>query len=443
MNKKIILSFFLALSACILTSCNFQNGGADYGALASKLNTKSITILTSSDWVKDAEKDMAEIFAAETGIEVNFETIVADKYQQELLERLGSGNCGDIFMAQSGFALESTYRVQDYAEDLSNEDWAKKYSVFSAEQTSVGGKLLGMTYYDTTTDYYIVYNSYLCKEVGVKKAPTTWEEFDALCEKLMAKGIIPIYEPVADGWHQTMLWADMGQVFDKLEPGLSARLNKNETTFSENENMRTALTQLASLAQKGYFGETYLTDTFEGATAALASGKYAMCMLKPGSISDIVNSPENSSFSESDFGLMLLPICDNQYLNVHPTGPSRFVYSKSENVEAAKLYLAYIAEKSNIQYMIDNDYSVDNLPFEAGQKAKYSSCTNKFIGSYDSEHSGMVLQDTVTYFNEQWGSISEDMKEMFVGNLSPEQLLKNVDANRAALAKQAGDPNWK
>ena len=142
------------------------------------------------------------------------------------------------------------------------------------------------------------------------------------------------------------------------------------------------------------------------------------------------------------FGIMLLPICDNQYLNVHPTGPSKFIYSGSANIDAAKQYLEYISSKDSIQYVIDNASDVENLPFDAGQTPEYSATTEEFLGSFDDATSGMVLQDVCKYYNEQWMDISANIASMFIGDMTPQEVLEAIDAGRAQLAEAAGDPNW-
>jgi len=410
------------------------------GVYASEGTT--ITLMASQDWIEDAEQELGAKFEEETGIHVDYQILPADQYQDVLTTRLNSGEGPDIFMAQSGFALATTYKVQENAVDLSNEPWMETYSVFSAEQTSVDGVNYGMTYYDTTTDYYIIYNKKLFEEAGITEVPTTFEAFEAACQALLDNGVTPIYEPVADGWHQTMLWAENGQIFEKLEPGLTEKLNNNETTFAENENMKTALEQINDLAQKGYFGDNYMSDEFVNAETYLASGEYAMSFLKPGAIKSIVASESNAGYEESDFGIMLLPILDNQYLNVHPTGPSKFIYSGSENIDAAKQYLTYITTTESLQYVIDNAADVENFPFDAGQVAEYSETTQAFMDQFDDETSGMVLQDVVTYFNEQWGDVSTNMAAMFIGDMTAEEVLQAVDEGRAQLAAAAGDEAW-
>lgn len=403
----------------------------------------TITLMASQDWIEDAEQELGAKFEEETGIHVDYQILPADQYQDVLLTRLNSGEGPDIFMTQSGFAIDTTYQVKDNAVDLSNESWMDTYSVFSADQTSVDDVNYGMTYYDTTTDYYMIYNKKLFADAGITDVPTTFKEFEEDCQKLLDNGVSPIYEPVADGWHQTMLWTENAQVLDKVEPGIIDKLNNNETTFAENKNMLTMLEQLKDLADKGYFGDNYLSDEFANAEGYLASGEYAMSFLKPGAIASIVASDMNAGYTEDDFGIMLMPLLDNQYLNVHPAGPSKFIYSGSANIDAAKKYLAYITTQDSIQYVIDNASDVENLPFDAGQTPEYSETTNTFLGSYDDDHSGMVLQDVVKYFNEQWMDISANIASMFIGDMTPQEVLEAIDAGRTQLATAASDENWK
>ena len=403
----------------------------------------TITVMASQDWVEDAEQELGKKFEEETGIHVDYQIVPADQYQDLLLTRLNSGEGPDIWGAQSGFALKTTYKVEENAVDLSNEPWMSSYSQFSAAQTGVDGKNYGLTYYDTTTDYYIVYNKKLFEAAGAK-VPTTFNEFTDACDKLLASGVTPLYEPLADGWHLLMLWTESAQVHDKQEPGIIDKLNKNETTFAENANMKLAVDQLNTLATSGYLGDNYMSDEFADAEGYLASGEFAMCCLKPGSIKKIVESDLNTAgYTEDDFGLFLFPICDNQYLNIHPTGPSRFIYSGSKNIDAAKQYLSFLLEKDNVQYLIDNAADVENIPVEVGQTPEYSKTTLDFLNSYDDDHSGMVLQDVVLYFNEQWMDISANLAAMFIGDMTSEDVLKGIDERRAQLAEAAGDENWK
>lgn len=446
MRRKLVILISLLLTFSILSGCIGEMSDSDKAfrqrSREKKLSGSIITIMATNDWIKEAQMDLASNFEAATGIEVRYEIYQPDEYLNKLWDRLDNGSSPDIFLMQSGLSLQKTYQIDKYAVSLENEPWMEYYDHFTAENTSVQGINYGMTYYDTTTDYYLIYNKKIFSNAGVTSIPTTFSEFEAACSSILANGITPIYEPMADGWHQTMMLAEIGHVYEAKQPGLFERLNKNEATFANNPNIKKALEQIKLLSDKGYFGSTYATDKYENAAGFLATGEYAMCMLKPGAISAIADSDLNLEYKHQDFGLMLMPICDNQYLNIHPTGPSHFISKSSKNIEAAKLYLEYMATKDNIQYVIDKSSAIENLPFNAGQNPKYDTTTEKFINSFSDSNSGIVLQDKITYFNEQWDEISADILKMCQGQLSTSEVLQNIDARRSQLAKNANDPFW-
>lgn len=448
MKKHIFIKIagvFLCLTLLVGCSSDFSENDRAFKKLAreSGLSGSTITLMGNTDWVSDAEKELGTNFEAATGIQVIYDIYPDNVYLETLFEKLNSDNPPDIFMTQSGFAIKNTYQLDKYALDLSEEPWMAYYDSFSAVETSIDGRNYGMSYFDNTVDYYMIYNKKLLKEAGVAEIPTTYDAFADMCQKISKTGVIPIYEPMADGWHQTMLFAETGQIFERKNPGTIEKLNNNEIKFAQIAEMKLALDQIQNLAQKGYMGKNFSTDIFDNAIGYLANGEYAMCMLKPGSIASIVDSEMNTGFKKEDFGIMLLPVCDNQILNVHPTTPSKYISNASENIAAAKLYLQYITAKESLQYVIDHADNVDNLPFELGQTPNYDTETIEFLNQYDEEHSGLVLQDVVTYFNEQWGDISQDILSMCEGKMSSEEVLEQIDIRRAEFAKAANDPAWK
>ena len=152
----------------------------------------TLTFLASQDWIYDAEMELAEQFEAETGIHVDFQIIPADQYFSVLMTKLNSGEGPDIFGGQSGkYDIVSQYNVEENATDLSGEEWVATYDEFAKEQTSVGDTLYGMTYFDTTTDFYMVYNKVLFEEAGITEVPTTFDEYMEDCQKLLDNDIIP------------------------------------------------------------------------------------------------------------------------------------------------------------------------------------------------------------------------------------------------------------
>ena len=256
-KNKLLKLLCIPLCITLLTGCGSEFSENDLAfkdlARESNLSGSTITLIASADWVTDAEMQLGTNFEAATGIQVVYDLYSDDVYLDTLFARLDSDNPPDIFMTQSGLAIKNTYQLDKYSVDLSDEPWMAVYDTFSAVETSIDGRNYGMSYFDNTTDYYMIYNKELLGNAGVTEVPTTYDTFVTMCQSVAGTDVIPIYEPMADGWHQTMLFAETGQFLEKNEPGTIKKLNDNTVTFSELGSMKLALEQIQNLALSGYW----------------------------------------------------------------------------------------------------------------------------------------------------------------------------------------------
>ena len=399
----------------------------------------TLTFMASQDWVYDAEMELGQKFEQETGIKIDYQIIPSDQYYTVLMTKLNSGEGPDIFGGQSGtYDIVSQYNVEKNAVDLSNESWVGVYDEFAKQQTSTGGVLYGATYFDTTTDFYMVYNKKIFEEYNLQ-IPANYQEYLQVCQTLLDNEVMPFFECMGDGWHHVMWFCEIGGKFEELVPGIVDKLNNNEIKFADVPEFKTCLEQMKEMADKGYFGDNYLSDEYADMPAALGSGEFAMTMAKPGTISEIA-AASNGAYTEDDFGMFLIPTLDNDVLNVHPCGPTRFIYSGSQHIEEAKQYLEFMASQESVQYMIDNEPKVENLPYNVGQTPAYSEYTQNFLASC--EKSGTVFQDSIKYLNPQWFEFGQDMIAMLIGDMDADQVLQAVDQRRETQAVAAGDHNW-
>jgi raffinose/stachyose/melibiose transport system substrate-binding protein len=202
--------------------------------------------------------------------------------------------------------------------------------------------------------------------------------------------------------------------------------------------MLLALTQLQEMYELGYFSEDALSNEFVNTEAALASGEYAMTVNRFGLPSQIETAyPDVSADS---FGFFLIPLVDNQIWNVNPAGPSKFIYSGSENIDAAKAYFEFLTRQENLQYMLDNEPQFALLNFE-GVSYELTAAQQAFVDTYNEQ--GTVFQTAVNYLNPQWMDIGQDLVAMFTGAATPEDVLTSIDQRRADMAITAGDEAWK
>ena len=398
----------------------------------------TLTYIASQGWITDGELELAKKFEEETGIHIDYQIIPADQYINVLKARLNSGEGPDIFGGQSGLSEILSYNVVENAVDLSNEPWAANLDPFVAAEASVDGKLYGLTYWDTLgRPWPINYNEQIFAEHGLAE-PTTYEEFKNICTTLLAAGIQPMYEPVADGWHHVILWAHLGPRFEELTPGLYAALNANEAKFEGNEAMATALNQIKEFYDLGCFGQTALADTGSGATEAFTSGKVAMLL----STLDFPAAVKNDfpDYDVENIGAFLAPFADNQILDVNPAGPTKYIYSKSPHIAEAKMYFEFLTRPETMTAYMQHPSGPANLPF-SNAEGQLPPSQQEYLEEHD-DKKGVVLQTAVTYVNPQWFDIGKDMVAMFTGSMDAETLLRNLDRRRADLARAARDPAW-
>jgi len=400
----------------------------------------TLTYIASQNWVLDSEMELAKQFEAETGVHVDFQIVPSDQYFNVLETKLQSGGEGiDIFGGQSGKTdIKLQLNVEKNAVPLTDQEWVKRMNPLSVEQISLDGVTYGLTIWDTVGgSWVIVYNKKLFADNGIS-VPKTYAEFAAACQTLQDAGVTPIYEPFADGWHHVLWFLEMGPVYEAATPGLADALNANQATFAGNPTMLTALNQLQEMYNKGYFGEDALSNEFANTPAAMAEGKYAMTVNNFGLPSQIHTAYPD--VPEENFGFFVIPLADNQIWNVNPAAPSKFIYSGSKNVEAAKAYFEFLTRPENLQYMLDNEARFAMLNFE-GVKAELTPDQQAFMDTYKEQ--GTVYQTAVNYVNPQWMDVGQVLTAMFTGAATPEQVLEDTDQRRADMAEAAGDEAWK
>jgi len=396
----------------------------------------TITFMASQDWVQDAEMELGEKFTEQTGIKVDYQIVPSDQYESLLMTKLNAGECTDIFGGQSSqFSIVTQFDVEKNAVDLSGEAWAANVDPAAAAELSVGGKLYGQPIQDVSACWAVAYNISMFEELGLQ-IPTNYAEFCDVCDKLMAADIIPVYEAVSDGWHH-VCWTEAAITATQADPSYPDALNANTATFAGNEQLTTMFAQLKEMADRGYMGDNYMSNQHADAPAAIASGEYAMVLYNQG-LGAEVNAVDDS-FPVDNIGYFVNPLVDNQALNVNYCGPSRFIYSGSKNADAAKQYLAFMASDESLAYMTENVGKFNQLPYSNAPSA-YSTVVQDFYDRYPNKVA--VFQASVKYYNPAWMDIGADMSAMFLGEMTPEEVLADIDKLRAEQAAAASDPAW-
>lgn len=400
--------------------------------------TTTISVMASQGWVKDPEFELAEKFEEQTGIHVDYQISPADQYPTLLTTKLNSGEAADIFMNQAGkFDIVSQLQIEKNGVDLTDQEWVSRFQPAVKEQVSAGDKVYGITIWDMADSYSYLYNKKIFSDLGIA-VPTSYAEFREACAKILAAGIIPIFEPMADGWHHQLNFFDVSAAYDAARPTMVEDLNANKITFAEAGIFKQMIEQMKEIYDAGYWGEYAESNQGSDMASELADGNYAMTTAIMASIADIHEI--GGTYTEADFGVFPAPYLDNQIISETPVGPSKFVFSGSKNIDAAKQYLAFLAEPENLQYMIDNEPSVNSLPFD-GLQTTFSAAMTEAVAAFKPGEN-TVYQNVVIYLNPQWMDFGADLASYLAGDMDADRVISNIDQRRADQAGIAKDANW-
>ena len=201
----------------------------------------TLSYLVSQGWAPDAEMALAKQFEQKTGIKIDFQVIPSDQYFNVLKTKLNSGEGPDLFGGQSGKTdLVVNYDVEKNAVDLSGEPWTKTEDPQVLDQSTVNGKVYGQTVWNTLgTTWVVNYNKDIFSKLNLS-VPTTFADLKSACEKIKATGVTPIYEPMADGWHQVLWFAELGVQIENIAPGTADQLNNNQDHLRRKSDRLTA-----------------------------------------------------------------------------------------------------------------------------------------------------------------------------------------------------------
>jgi len=403
----------------------------------------TLTVMGDQNWISDAEQTLAKKFEDKTGIHIDYQIVPSGQYSTVFQAKLNSGEAPDIFGNQSGKTdLAVQLNVAKNAVDLSGMAFTKTEDPLVLDQSTVGGKVYGLTVFDIVgTTWVVNYNKAIFAKLNLS-VPKTYADFKALSQKIKDAGITPIYEPVSDGWHHVLWFPEMGPRYEQVTPGLADQLNANKATFADNPTMLTDLTELQEMYTSGFFGSNTLSDAFADSAKMISSGKYAMMVNNL----DFAQTVEKKypDFKADNLGVFVIPLADNQLLNVNPAGPTKFIYSGSKNIDAAKQFFDFLTTPENLQFLIDNSTTIhfQTLPF-TGVKGTLLPDQQKLLDDHSATTTrGVVYQTAVNYVNPQWMDIGTDLTAMFTGAMQPKDVLASIDKRRADLAKTAKDPAW-
>lgn len=402
---------------------------------------KTLSILVSAGWMDNRYDATIKRFEDTYGCTVDLQTIPADQYLDILHSDLDNGSCPDIFWIQSNpFAIESNIGdPEQYCIDFTGADWQNVMPETRQSSCMVGDKLYGLQIWHNSPEYVMVYNKTLFEELGITEVPTTYDDFKADCEKIAAEGITPWFVPGADGWQHQLAFFQIGGVYTEDNPDLYEQLNTNQATFADNEKMIEVLNEYKELSDAGYLGEDWVGADSANMANDFGDRKIAMAMAN----SSFVKQIQDETGTTDEYGMFLIPLGDNTWYPTNPAGPTMFGYKGTQNEDLVKAFFQFVCTPESLQEILDNSPQYTNLDVNVDIEQHWLPEEEEFMKTVDPAKMGVsVLQTGTKYTNDYWMNFGEDMISFCQGSMEANDVLTNMDDNRAEGAETAGDANW-
>lgn len=412
MNKKLIKVTALAASTAMIATC------VAVPVTASADDGVTITIAASAGWVKDIDKELAEKYEEQSGNTIEWQISPDDQYENVLNSKLAVGEGADIFYIRSGVTINK-YQPDKYMMDLSDQEWVSRYNDWALEGTTYNDKVVQFQTW-SVDGWGILYNKAIFEDAGITEIPSDYASFKDACDKILAIGKTPIYEPDAAQWHLGTWLGALTTQTDADNPGFYDGLNDNSQVLAGQEGLITALNQMMELNEAGYFGDDFMANTWEDMVAKMASGDYAMGVVYTTFPAEV--EAYDSSITSDSWGMFPIPLNDNQTFGVSAGGIGRCVNKDTEVADAVLDYLNFLSQPENLTAYYDARLDLGPCSFTdipGNVPASYEDVLSHSSGT------GLTAEDGILYWdNTQVGNL---MQAMFLGGSTAEDVLTGID----------------
>ena len=432
---------FVAVACAAAMIASMTSGLTVFAEETADFSGEELSILVSAGWMDNRYDATIERFEDTYGVTVDLQTIPADQYSDLLQSKLATDSCADIFWIQSNpFAIESTIvDPEKYCIDFTGASWEDLMPEARKTSCVYNDKLYGLQIWHNSPEYVMVYNKTLFEENGWE-IPSTYAELKDLCAKIAEQGITPWFMPGADGWQHQLAFFQIGGVYEEATPGLYDALNTNQATFADNEKMLEVLNEFKELSDAGYFGEDWIGTDSTNLTNEFGDRNIAMAMANSSYIQQI----KDDTGTEDEFGMFLIPLGDNTWYPTNPAGPTMFGYKGTEHEDLVKEFFNFVTTTESLQEILDNSPAYTNVDMnDDAIEQHWLPEEEEFLATVDdSKKSVSVLQTGTKYTNDHWMQFGQDMVAFCQGEMEANDVLANMDTNRAEAAKTVGDANW-
>ena len=358
---------------------------------------------------------------------ITVELTAPSDYENLMKTKMAANNLPDIF-GTHGWAVR---RYDEYLYDLSNESWASEIdpAIESIIRDS-DGKLCALPIAQANEG--IQFNLDVIEKYDIDIHDLeTMEKFEAALEKIKTESggeVVPVYMAGSDasiiGFFMNSLAAT--NIGGSPVSGADALTTGEEFDWSQ---ITAVLTELKKMADNGYLNDDYLTAQVPDMIQAIVEGRCAFIYL-----GNAVMTAASATAPDLRWGFMPYPTmpelgCTEPAL-VNGEKITYGIWKDSENVDAARKVLEYLAQEENVKALCAAVFAPSgflNSEADLGSLNEYYNMWKdvKNVGQFDRTYMPNGVYDT-------WADATS---KVLMGSYTPDEATDLIKAEYDRLFK--------
>jgi raffinose/stachyose/melibiose transport system substrate-binding protein len=342
----------IAVMTLLVAACGGDGGGAattaapdEGGTAAPSEEAVTLSFLYDDNPVTIATAEaLVEAFTA-THPNVTFETETrpgGGEGDNLVKTRLATGEMTDVFWYNTGSLFQALDPTQSLV-PVTDEPFVENIVDSFLPTVTAEGDVYGVPA-QTAMGGGVLYNKAIYEELGLT-VPTTWEEFAANNEAILAAGIAPVGATYSDTWtSQLFVLADYYNI-QTQDPDWAEKYTNNEAKYVDQPALA-GFERLQEGFESGWYQENFEATTFDEGLALLANGEIAHYPMLTFAL-DAINQANPDAIQ--DIGFFGQPGDDaatNGTTIWMPAGI--YIAATSEQQEVAKEFLAFVASLEGV-----------------------------------------------------------------------------------------------
>lgn len=396
-------------------------------------------MLMSQGRYSDTYKKLVDKLKVEENITFDIQVVPDDQYSNLVKTKLAARDVLDIMAENAPTQYEEIDALNNMV-DLSNEPWVSRLvnpDLIKAHNGKIYARPISSSMFYAAA----YYNKNIFANLRLSE-PKTYAEFLNLLEtiKTEGNGITPIFMSNRDTWTtQIFMTAGLPVLLGDKAQETWDKLLRNQLKWSEIPEFNSILKLYMDLYKKGYVNKDHLTETYENAKAALATGDAAMVFNGEWMVGDLVTK---YNMKPDEIGAFIIPFGDRDIMATGTYVDGWSIPKDARNIEGAKKVLDLLSQPAylNIYYAehpgLPGFKDVDGgevVPAVKALEDKYIK-GNKF--TY--EMNGPMSFVSTLFNDDLWFPYVE----MATGTKTPEKVINSWQAKYTEYMKHKEKPGF-